>query len=121
MKNTKRVIFLLVTALLFSLKGQSQNYHTGIGLRLGSTSSGITVKHFLNSDGALEGILGFSHRSFLITGLYEKHNSFPNAPGLQWFFGGGAHVGFYRYGYDYYYYYHHPEPEGAYVINGVVY
>src|SRR5438477_8761570 len=106
MKTTYKVIFI-VAALFISVKGQSQSYKTGIGVRLGGTAQGITVKHFINPDGALEGILSFGWRSFLITGLYEKHQNITGAEGLQWFFGGGAHIGFYHYGYSYYYYRYH--------------
>src|SRR5437870_263426 len=107
MKTTTYKVILLVVALFLSIKGYSQSYKTGIGLRLGGTAQGITVKHFINSDGALEGIVSFGWHSFLITGLYEKHQRFANAEGLSWFYGGGAHIGFYRYGYNYFYYHYH--------------
>ncbi|WP_316929238.1 hypothetical protein [Nitritalea halalkaliphila] len=29
----------------------------------------------------------------LLTGLYEIHNPIGGAPGLRWFYGGGAHLG----------------------------
>jgi hypothetical protein len=82
----------------------SQDYNTGIGFRLGGLTSGITIKHFVNPTSALEGVLSFGHRSFVITGLYEKHYPITNAENLKWFFGGGAHLGFFRYGGSYYIY-----------------
>ncbi len=33
---------------------------------------------------------------FLITGLYEYENIAFNAPGLNWYMGGGAHIGFWN-------------------------
>lgn len=82
--------------------GGGQDYNTAIGVRLGGLTSGLTVKHFTNPNTALEGILGFGYRSFVITGLYEKHADITSAPGLKWLYGIGGHVGFFRYG-GYYY------------------
>ena len=81
---------------------EGYNYNTAIGARLGGLTNGITVKHFTAPSTALEGILGFGHSSFLITGLYEKHRDIASAPGLMWLYGIGGHVGFFRYG-GYYY------------------
>ena len=103
----KLVKFLFIILTVFSFKSIAQPYSTGIGLRLGGISSGITIKHFINSNNALEGILGFGHESIFVTGLYEKHQPFPKAEGLSWFFGGGAHIGFYNNNYGEYYYYKH--------------
>lgn len=102
----KRIFTLLVIAML-AMTVNAQNYNTGLGFRLGGINSGISIKHFTGSSTALEGIVGFARHSFTFTGLYEKHQSFPNATGLQWYYGGGAHVGFFtnNYNYGYYYYY----------------
>ena len=82
--------------------GGKQDYKTGIGVRLGGLTSGITVKHFTNPSTALEGLLSFGYRSFAVTGLYEKHQDINTAPGLMWLYGIGGHVGIFRYG-GYYY------------------
>ena len=92
----KRVLIGIM--LLAGLHAAAQDYHTGIGIRLGGLNTGITVKHFVNSQGAIEGILGFGHEHVLLTGLYEVHQPITNAPGLAWFYGGGAHLGFFNYG-----------------------
>lgn len=78
-------------------------YTTAIGLRGGFTS-GITFKHFIKSNAALEFIIGSRWRGFSISGLYELHKG--NAFGiseLTWEYGIGARVGFYngRYYYNY--------------------
>jgi hypothetical protein len=82
-------------------------YKTGIGLRFGA-EGGFTIKHFINDGRALEGLVsrGWGYGGFRITGLYEIQKPFPDVAGLDWFFGAGAHVGFYdgRY-YGYYGYY----------------
>src|SRR4051812_21203155 len=83
----------------------TQDYKNGLGVRFGGMTSGITFKHFGKPLGAFEGILSWGYRTFLITGLYEQHINIGSAPGLRWFYGGGAHVGFFRY--DGYYYWAH--------------
>lgn len=87
--------------------GGQSGYKTGIGLRLGY-ESGITFKHFIKEHRALEGILtrGWGYGGGRITGLYEIHKPLPGAPGFDWFFGFGAHIGSFdgRY-YGYYGYY----------------
>lgn len=90
----KPIIFLFVLFLGLSLlnKSNAQTYATGIGLRAG-VSNGLTVKHFIQSDVALEGILHTRWRGLVITGLYEVHKDIREVRGLRWFYGGGAHIG----------------------------
>jgi len=71
-------------------------YSTSIGLRGGYTS-GITLKHFVKSNAAIEVIVGTRYEGFSLTGLYELHSA--NAFGisqLTWEYGLGARVGSYR-------------------------
>lgn len=113
MKNLGKGYFLILSIILLSFSAQAQNYNTAIGVRLGGLTSGVTIKHFVASRTALEGIVSFGQKSFLVTGLYEKHRSFDNAAGLTWLYGVGAHVGFFNYGGGYYYI----KNNRAYVIN----
>jgi hypothetical protein len=92
--------------VLFFITINAQPYATGIGIRFGGISSGITVKHFTNTNTALEGIVGFGGHSLILTGLFEKHQEFPTAPGLFWYYGGGVHLGFVNSDYSYYDYYY---------------
>jgi hypothetical protein len=111
MKTLIRISFALalILSVAFSANAQS-GYKTGIGFR-GGIASGLTVKHFIKSDAAIEGILStsFRHRGTVITVLYEKHAQAFNAKGLQWYYGLGGHVGFhegrhyYKHGHDHYY------------------
>lgn len=111
-------IVTTITLLAFSLNacaqkgnGGSAGYSTGIGLRFG-WDGGLTAKHFIKSDAAIEGILSRSwgYRGFRLTGLYEMQKPLPNAENFYWFVGGGAHFGMYHGGYwgkwkkDKYYY-----------------
>lgn len=78
--------------------GSGANYNTGIGLRFGGYETGLTVKHFLKSNAAIEGILssGWEYRGTRLTGLYEWQKSISGANGLYVFYGVGAHIGFYN-------------------------
>ena len=132
-KISGSLLMILICAFMTQALAQENNsasgqdYKTGIGLRLGGLTSGITVKHFSNPSTALEGILSFGYRSFVITGLYEKHLDINSAPGLKWLYGIGGHIGFFRYG-GYYYWvaydhngrvYYVNNPGGSSVVGGV--
>jgi hypothetical protein len=93
------VLILLGTQLV----AIAQPYSTAVGLRLGGHTRGVSVKKFVGGTTALEGIASIGRKSFMITGLFEKHTPFPSVDGFSWFFGGGAHVGFYDEGYYYFY------------------
>ena len=94
----------LVTALLLffttMLQAQSRStnstdYQTALGLKVWQ-GGGITLKHFIASNRAVEGIGSFYSRGFRLTGLYEIHGDLSGAPGLRWYVGPGAHLGFYN-------------------------
>ena len=89
--------YCLSVLLLFSFSCliQAQNYETGIGLR-GGFASGITVKHFLTEKTAIEGIFSTRWGGFMITGLYEIEAPAFDTEGLSWYYGGGAHIGFWN-------------------------
>lgn len=80
-------IFLIATSL------NAQNYKTGLGGRIGAFN-GFTIKHFVQNDKALEGLLSFRWNGFVITGLYEYQRPFKGAKNLDWFVGIGGHIGF---------------------------
>jgi hypothetical protein len=75
------------------------SYQTALGVKVWD-GGGISLKHFVGGNNALEGIGYFWRQGARITGLYEIHGPINNAGGLQWYIGPGAHVGFYndRYG-----------------------
>jgi hypothetical protein len=85
--------FLLV--IFFSLVSHfatAQAYNTAIGLRLGP-HYGITAKHHLTSQNALEGILTAGWNHFQLVGLYQVHNQAFQMETMRWYYGGGAHIG----------------------------
>ena len=92
------ITFIMVVSIVALVS--AQEYKTGIGLR-GGFSSGLTIKHFTNPKVALEGLLTTRWQGFVITGLYEVHNQAFDVAHLKWYYGGGAHIGFYNGNYVY--------------------
>lgn len=114
----KLLLFLLLMLMLsVPAKLQAQtDYTTALGLRL-SPFYGFTVKHFLNNEHAVEGLLHTRWNAFKITGLYEVHKAAFDEPGLYVYFGGGAHLGVANkryYGRDY------PESRGVLGLDGIL-
>lgn len=89
----KKVFLASTLFLLVVLSANAQDYNTGIGVR-GGLSNGLTVKHFIESDRAIEGLLSSRWRGFNITGLYEIHAQAFDTPRLNWYYGFGGHIGF---------------------------
>lgn len=110
-KNLLRLTLLATLFFGVNMTASAQsNYSTAAGLRMGGYEYGISVKHFITSNTALEGILGFRHGGLVFTGFYEKSAIAFAEPSLTWFYGAGAHIGgisaktYYRaYGNDRYY------------------
>jgi hypothetical protein len=98
----KKTILLLIAVFFITVasvnaqssSANSTTYTTALGLKFYPT--GVTLKHFLTSNHALEGIGYFYNYGTRITGLYEIYGDINNAPGLRWYIGPGAHVGFYN-------------------------
>jgi hypothetical protein len=90
----KKLLFSLILFFALGLGTEvfAQGYNTGVGLRAGS-GNGLTVKHFINESAALEGILYTRWNGLIVAGLYEVHNDIREVKNLQWFYGGGAHLG----------------------------
>lgn len=95
MSTMKRYLLIIVFVLGFSAISSAQDYKTGIGLRAGYPA-GLSVKHFINERAALEGILATQWRGLLITGLFEAHRQLADVNNLNWYYGFGAHVGFWN-------------------------
>ncbi len=89
----KKLLFTIIVPLFLILSAGAQDYNTGIGFR-GGLSNGLTIKHFISYNSAIEGLLSTRWRGFHITGLYEIHNQVFGTPRLNWYYGAGAHIGF---------------------------
>lgn len=101
----KKYIYASLLALSAALFGANQTakaqalshtYENGIGIKIGYWGGGsLDYKHFFDPSSALEGQLSFGEHWFTLTGLYEYHGAIADAPGLMWYIGPGAHLGFY--------------------------
>ena len=99
MKKSIVLFFAVLLTATFAVKAQSSTanssfYTTAIGVKFYPT--GVTLKHFVSAKNALEGIGYFYNYGARITGLYEIHGEINNAGGLRYYYGPGAHVGFYN-------------------------
>ena len=97
----KRIIIIMLFPLLLVTGGKAQDYHTGLGLRA-SMAPGISVKHFITTDMAGEGILTARWGGFNATALAEFHLPVFDTEGFYFFYGGGAHLGVWDTGRDFY-------------------
>ena len=88
----RKIVLTFIFALSVTL-ASAQDYKTGVGLRAG-LSQGLTIKHFVSEKAAFEGLLSTRWRGLDITGLYEIHNRAFDVDRLNWYYGFGAHVGF---------------------------
>jgi hypothetical protein len=104
----KKLIFtFLAVAALFTMSvttASAQSYNNAIGGRFGS-ANGVSFKTALNKGAMLELIGNFRSNNgasyATLTGLYEVYKPISNAPGLNWYYGGGATIGSYKVkGYD---------------------
>jgi len=72
------------------------DYKTAVGIRLSNNApivaNSITLKHFLNDKTAIEGFFSFSD-PLSFGALYEVYKPL-STPGLRWFYGAGAYLGF---------------------------
>ena len=89
----KKLLIVSALVIVTVIGLNAQDYKTSLGLRAGVPWGG-TIKHFLDKYNALEGILAFRWQGFMATGLYENEHWTGHYPGLNWYWGGGTHIGF---------------------------
>ena len=120
------VVVMLFAMTAKAQRGRPQNlssaYTTAVGLKVWGDGAGVTIKHFIANQHALEGIGYVWNGGTRLTGLYEFHFDFDGVPGLKWYVGPGAHVGFYNsHYYDTRYPNGYPRSSGSFVgIDGVL-
>ena len=96
----KKIVFFLflvnccIGVTTASAQSMGQSYQTALGLKVAPTA--ITVKHFLREDRAVEGLVYLWRYGTRVTGLYEFHWDINALPGLKWYVGPGAHIGFWN-------------------------
>ena len=94
----KKVIWVFIVFIfLFSVKSFAQDYKTSLGIRLSSRgpaiNNSVSFKHFLNSTAVIEALFTIDPK-IAIGALYEIHKDIQSVEGLNWFYGGGAYIGF---------------------------
>ncbi|MEE4176908.1 MAG: hypothetical protein V2I46_05300 [Bacteroides sp.] len=90
----KRIIVLAFLAVFFINTGVAQDYNTGIGGR-GGVFNGLTFKQFISSNDAFEVVGAIHYGGLFISGMYQRHTNAFDVPGLNWYYGAGAFIGFY--------------------------
>jgi hypothetical protein len=89
----KKSFIIIVIFLFLSVTLNAQDYKTSLGLRAGFPY-GLTIKHFLSKTNAVEGVLAINWGGFVATALLENEHWTGHYPGLNWYWGLGAHIGF---------------------------
>ena len=94
----KKLVSVLVVLLMVgaACSVSAQDYKTALGVRLSSSpaivNNSISIKHFVTEKAAIEGLFSFGD-PLAIGALLEIHEPL-GTPGLQWYYGGGAYLGF---------------------------
>ena len=90
---TVSLAFMLFSTVAFA-QPEGSSYQTAVGVKF--YPGAITIKHFTQSNRAIEGLMTFWNYGIHFTGLYEFHDDINGAPGLKWYVGPGAHIGFWN-------------------------
>lgn len=103
----KNFVLILMSFLMISplLKAQtadstsagSGSYKLGAGVRL-APDIGLSIKYFMDKNHAVEGLFEGTakYHGYGLIGLYEIHAEAFHKSGLNWFYGGGAHLNYYE-------------------------
>jgi hypothetical protein len=99
----KRIVSSVVIFMIIGISLSAQEYKNSVGIRagipLGFTTmghSGATIKHFFNKTNAIEGIVSSYGigTSIAVTGLFQDEHWTGIYPGINWYWGIGAHMGY---------------------------
>ncbi len=93
---------MFIGILFITNSGSAQSYKTGISLRFGGLTSGLTVKQFNSTTSALEGIWSAGHKRFIMNG-YEEHHMVDHSRMHTFSYGAGVNTDFFLDGDSYYY------------------
>jgi len=94
----KAIVLLMIVVLATSFAIAEDDNNMDAGLR-GGLRSGLTGRFWME-DNPIEALVTFRGSGLILTGLYEWHKPLEigELEGLSWYFGGGAHVGYYSLG-----------------------
>lgn len=88
--------FILFQSSGIFAQALGSNYKTAIGVKF--YPGAFSIKHFVKSKHAVEGLAYFWYDGARFTGLYEIHGDIEGLKGLKWYAGPGAHIGFWSNG-----------------------
>lgn len=92
--------FTVIATIAMHASAQAQSYKNAIGGRFGA-ANGVTFKTSLGDNKMLDLIANFrshdNYNYFRVTALYEVYMPIANAPGLNWYYGGGGSIGTAKY------------------------
>lgn len=91
----KTIIYIFIGFLLQISNTYAQDHKNAIGIRAG-LPFGITYKHFFDTHSSLEAIIGTRWKGLSSSIKYEYHIETNLYPGLQWYVGSGAALGYYN-------------------------
>lgn len=93
-------LLILVMAIAAISTAKAQQYDWAIGVRGGYDATSLSVKHVFGNSNAIEALVGWGYSKhgsgFNLTGLYE-FNVPVIAPGFNFYYGAGAHLGSWAY------------------------
>jgi len=100
MKTSSLFILIVGFSMLFLSNSLAQNYKTAVGARIGYPLT-LSGKYFINESIAVEGNLGlraFSGYSWVaLSAAGLKHKPLDVLDGLNWYYGAGLSVYFWRF------------------------
>jgi hypothetical protein len=98
----KKLLFTLIAGFALTVNlstANAQAYKTGVGLNIdlgdGGTFVGPHIKHFFNTNSAIEGDVLFGSGSTVIQALYQYNAPIKGAAGLIWYIGAGPGIQLY--------------------------
>jgi len=91
----KSKVFLLLFLSLLSSQVYSQKYGNALGIRVDRNTVGVIFKQRLLKSATLDGLLAFNTLEAYAKGLFNIHKPILYK-GLNYFYGVGGHVGYYR-------------------------
>lgn len=96
MKLNRTLVFTIFIFLLEPVVAKAQkDYKVGIGFRAGPMA-GLSVKYFISDRQAIEGIYSSRWHGTLIQGLYEINKDAFNTKDVNFYYGCGAHFGYWN-------------------------
>ncbi len=89
----KRISALILVLLMLQAHANGQPYKTSGGIRAGFPS-GLSLKHFIRGNDALEFIAGANLRGFTAAAIFQNEYRVHSDSRVFWYWGAGLHGGY---------------------------